>query len=85
VYQQWLKHRETELRQTNASEFFEFEAKREASRKRLTDANASWSKSMLAVFDQENTRLADLRSHFSLPDFWQWDATINNEPFKPRT
>jgi hypothetical protein len=40
---------------------------------------------LLDNFDTDQARLNAFRQFSSLPDFWQWDSTINNEPLNPRT
>ena len=85
TYQRWLADEEWDCRTNRRDNYAAFERKRNADRERLHVTNSSMNRSLLAIFDQESSRLSDFRQFFSLPDFWQWDSTINSEPFKPRT
>jgi hypothetical protein len=83
VYDHWLKDQESNLRATRFDDCFAFDAKRNAERAKLAGSQAPWDRAALAVFDQASSQRNAFRQYFGLPEFWQWDAEFNKEPFKP--
>lgn len=75
----WLTEQESAMQQSQPEEYARFIAKREHERADLTADPKPWSKKALDSFDVESVRLSAFRQYFGLPDFWQWDASINNQ------
>jgi hypothetical protein len=81
----WLAQREAEMKVTQPDDYARFIAKRDRERADLAADHTPWSAKLLSTFDTDQTRLNAFRQFFALPDFWQWDSTLNNQPFTPRT
>lgn len=81
----WLAQREAEMRVTQPDDYARFIAKRDRERADLAADHTPWSAKLLGTFDTDQARHSAFRQFFALPDFWQWDTTLNNEPFNPRT
>ncbi|MBL9144102.1 MAG: hypothetical protein JNM99_10530 [Verrucomicrobiaceae bacterium] len=81
----WLAEREAQTQQAQPGDYARFIAKRDRQREELRSDSKPWSLKALEGFDTEASRLAAFREHFALPDFWQWDANFNSQPFNPRT
>ena len=81
----WLVQQEAEMKTAQAEDYARFIAKRDRERADLAADHTPWSAKLLDNFDTDQARLNAFRQFFSLPDFWQWDSTINNEPLNPRT
>jgi hypothetical protein len=79
----WLTEQESAMQQSQPEEYTRFIAKREHERADLTADPKPWSKKALDCFDLESVRLSAFRQYFGLPDFWQWDASINNQALNP--
>jgi hypothetical protein len=79
----WLTKQERAIQQSQPEEYARFIAKRNHERADLAADPKPWSKKALDSFDAESVRLSAFRQFFGLPDFWQWDASINNQPFNP--
>jgi hypothetical protein len=79
----WLTEQERAIQQSQPEEYARFIAKRDHERADLAADPKPWSRKALDSFDAESVRLSAFRQFFSLPDFWQWDASINNQPFNP--
>ncbi len=77
----WLTEQESTMQQSQPDEYARFIAKRDHDRADLTADPKPWSKKALDSFDVESVRLSAFRQFFGLPDFWQWDASINNQAF----
>lgn len=83
VWLRWLAEREADMRVTRQDDFAGFIAKRESARAELSADPKPWSRRALEHFDNDSARLSAFREFFHLPDFWQWDAEINSQSFKP--
>jgi len=79
----WLAQQESAMQQTQPGEYARFTTKREEERTNLAADPKPWSKKALESFDAESVRLSAFRQFFGLPDFWPWDASINNQSFIP--
>jgi hypothetical protein len=79
----WLTEQESAMQQSLPEEYARFTAKREHERADLTADPKPWSKKALDSFDLESVRLSAFRQYFGLPDFWQWDASINKQALNP--
>ncbi len=79
----WLAEQESAMQQSQPEEYARFIAKRGQERADLAADPKPWSKKALDGFDVESVRLSAFRQFFGLPDFWPWDASINNQPFNP--
>jgi len=85
LYEKWLRDQEFRLRDEERDELRRFDERRAQKRAEMVSNPTPWNKTMLTMFDRESTRMSELRKHFALPDFWQWDANFNSQPFNPRT
>jgi hypothetical protein len=83
AWQTWLTEKEQAMQQNQPEEYARFIAKRDKERADLATDPKPWSKKALESFDVESVRLSAFRQFFGLPDFWPWDANINNQPFNP--
>jgi hypothetical protein len=81
----WLVEQESTMREAQPEEYTRFIARRERERADLAADPKPWSKKVLDSFENDSARLSAFRQFFALPDFWQWDADINNQPFNPIT
>lgn len=81
----WLTEREAEMKSAQSDDYTRFIAKRDRERADLSASHTPWSTKLLSTFDADSVRLSAFRQFFSLPDFWQWDAEFNNQPFNPRS
>ncbi len=79
----WLTEQERVMQKSQPEEYARFIAKRNNERAELASDPKPWSRKALDSFDVESMRLSAFRQFFSLPDFWQWNASINNQPFNP--
>ncbi|MDI1312009.1 hypothetical protein, partial [Prosthecobacter sp.] len=79
----WLTEQESAMQQSQPEEYARFIAKREHERADLAADPKPWSKKALDSFDVESVRLSAFRQYFGLPDFWRWDASINNQALNP--
>ena len=77
----WLTEQESTMQQSQPDEYARFIAKRDHERTDLAADPKPWSRKALDCFDAESVRLSAFRQFFGLPDFWQWDASINNQAF----
>ena len=77
----WLTEQESTMQQSQPDEYARFIAKRDHERTDLAADPKPWSRKALDSFDAESVRLSAFRQFFGLPDFWQWDASINNQDF----
>ncbi len=77
----WLTEQESTMQQSQPDEYARFIAKRDHERTDLAADPKPWSRKALDSFDAESVRLSAFRQFFGLPDFWQWDASINNQAF----
>ena len=85
VWLAWLAEQESTMQQVQPEEYDRFIARRERERADLVADPKPWSKKVLDSFENDSTRLSAFRQFFGFPDFWQWDADINNQPFNPIT
>jgi hypothetical protein len=81
----WLAQQEAEMKTAQSDDYGRFIAKRDRERADLAADHTPWSAKLLSTFDTDQARLNAFRQFFALPDFWQWDSTLNNQPFNPRT
>jgi len=81
----WLVRQEAEMKAAKSDDYARFIAKRDRERADLAADHTPWSAKLLDNFDTDPARLNAFLQFFSLPDFWQWDSTINNEPHNPKT
>ena len=79
----WLTEQESAMQQSQPEEYARFIAKRNHERADLAADPKPWSRKALDSFDVESVRISAFRQYFSLPDFWQWDASINNQALNP--
>ena len=79
----WLTEQERAMQQSQPEEYAGFIAKRQHERAELATDPKPWSRKALECFDVESVRLSAFRQYFGLPDFWQWDASINNQSLNP--
>lgn len=85
VWLAWLKERESTMQQSQPDEYARFTAKRDRQRSDLATERTPWAAKSLELFDTDSARLNAFREFYALADFWQWDASINNQPFNSRT
>ena len=81
----WLTEQEALIQRTQPDDHARFIAKRDRQRAELATERTPWAVKSQELFDTDSSRLSAFREFFALPDFWQWDTSINNEPFNPRT
>jgi hypothetical protein len=81
----WLAEQEAAMRSLKPDEYARFIAKRSRQRDDLAADNKPWSIKALEHFDTDTARLHAFRDFAALADFWQWDATFNNQSFNQRT
>lgn len=85
-YLEWLKVEESDYQQNYPDDYARFTAKRERSRRDIyQDRSANVRATLLTFHDEPRTRLREFQRFIGLPDFWQWDASINSQPFNPQS
>ena len=75
----WLAARETAIQHANPTEYARFVEKRAAQKRELGADGKPWSVKVMQNFDTDSARLQAFREFFKLADFWQWDASFNNQ------
>lgn len=85
LWMAWMSGQEEIMRSQQPEEYARFQSKRERERAELAASRAPWAASMLAGFDNENSRIHAFRQFFGLPDFWTWDAEFNSDRFNFNT
>jgi hypothetical protein len=86
AYFRWLTAEEEACRASYPAEYERFQAKRNRAREDIyQDRSAKVRVTLLAFHDDPRTRLLDFQRFLGLPDFWQWDAHINKQPFNPQS
>jgi hypothetical protein len=78
----WLSEQETGMQRSSPDDYARFTAKRERERAELADDPKPWAKKVLDHFDTNTGQLHAFREFFGLPDFWQWDVSINSQSFQ---
>ena len=85
-YLSWLTDEETHCRKHCPDEYQRFEAKRARAREDIyRERSGRVRAALLTAHDELNMRLVHFQQFLGLPDFWQWDNTINHQPFHPQT
>lgn len=84
-YLEWLKAEEAEYQRNYPDDYARFTAKRERARQDIyQDRSTRHRATLLALHDEPRTRLREFQRFIGLPDFWQWDASINSQSFNPQ-
>lgn len=81
----WLAGREVEMRAVRPDDYARFTTERDNERTKLAADSKPWSRRALEHFDTDTARLSAFRQFFGLPEFWQWDADINNQSFQSKS
>lgn len=83
AYERFLREKERQMQSNHPADYARFTASRAGQRTDIAN-NPMWrgDSKWLELFDRESNRVAGFQSFFSLPTFWQWDATINPKPFQ---
>ena len=81
----WLAEQEVKMQSSKSEEYARFISKRSRQREDLASDSKPWSIKALEHFDTDTARLHAFREFAALADFWQWDATFNNQSFNQLT
>jgi hypothetical protein len=86
AYLAWIRQEEDDYLTSCPDDYARFTAKRERRRADLmAERSQALRASLLGQHDSESKRLADFQQFLGLPDFRQWDSTINHQPFHPQS
>jgi hypothetical protein len=86
VYRSWLEAEEATYRREHPEDYARFSTKRERELEDIKLRPPSHLKSMLlSLHSEREKRLLDFQQFIGLPDFWQWDANFNSQPFHPHS